>query len=75
MKKTFLLSALFMVLSLTTSLAQIQEPVLFKTEWKTLSETEVQIVFTGTIDSGWHVYSTDLPEGGPIAATFNTDKM
>lgn len=24
---------------------------------------------------GWHVYSTDLPEGGPISATFNTDKL
>jgi thiol:disulfide interchange protein DsbD len=32
-------------------------------------------VFTGTIDAGWHVYSTDLGDGGPISATFNIDKM
>ena len=64
-----------MVLGLTTAFAQIQDPVQFKTEWKKISDTEAQIVFTGVIDAGWHVYSTDLPEGGPISATFNTDKM
>jgi len=55
--------------------AQIQDPVQFKTELKAISDTELQIVFSGKIDAGWHVYSTDLPEGGPISATFNTDKM
>ena len=64
-----------MVVSLTAAFAQIQDPVQFKTELKKISETEAQIIFTGTIDAGWHVYSTDLPEGGPISATFNTDKM
>ena len=75
MKKTFFLSCLWMVLGLTAAFAQIQDPVQFKTEWKKISDTEAQIVFTGIIDEGWHVYSTDLPEGGPISATFNTDKM
>ena len=64
-----------MLLGLTSSFAQIQDPVQFKAEWKNISDTEAQIVFTGIIDAGWHVYSTDLPEGGPISATFNTDKM
>ena len=54
---------------------QIQDPVQFKTELKTISDTEAQIVFTGKIDAGWHVYSTDLPSGGPISATFNVDKI
>ena len=75
MKKTFLLSCLLMVLGLTTAFAQIQDPVQFKSEWKKISDTEAQIVFTGVIDEGWHVYSTDLPSGGPISATFNTDTM
>ena len=35
--------------------AQIQDPVKFKTELKTLSDTEGEIIFTGTIDRGWHV--------------------
>ena len=75
MKKTFLLSCLWMILGLTSAFAQIQDPVQFKAEWKKISDTEAQIVFTGLIDAGWHVYSTDLPDGGPISATFNTDKM
>lgn len=75
MKKKFMLSCFLMLLACLPMLAQIQDPVQFKTELKTLSDTELQIVFTGKIDAGWHVYSTDLPEGGPISATFNTDKM
>ena len=66
------------LLSLAATLmarAQIQEPVKFKSEWKQLSDTVAEIVFTGTIAPGWHVYSTDLPEGGPVAATFNLDRM
>ena len=51
--------------------AQIQEPVKFKSELKTSQAGEAEVVFTGTIDKGWHVYSTDLGDGGPISATFN----
>ncbi len=54
--------------------AQIQDPVKFKTELKALSDTEGEITFTAVIDPGWHVYSTDLGDGGPISATFNVDK-
>ena len=64
-----------MVLGLTAAFAQIQDPVQFKTELKTISDTEIQIVFTGTIDEGWHVYSTDLPADGPTSAIFKTEAM
>lgn len=53
--------------------AQIQEPVKFKTELKKISDVEAEIIFTASIDEGWHVYSTDLGDGGPISATFNVD--
>ena len=75
MKKKFLLSCLLIIMARLPSFAQIQEPVKFKTELKTISDTEAQIVFTGNIDAGWHVYSTDLPSGGPISATFNVEKI
>ena len=55
--------------------AQIQEPVKFKSELKTLQAGEAEVVFTGTIDKGWHVYSTDLGDGGPISATFNVESI
>ncbi len=53
--------------------AQIKDPVKFKTELTALSDTEAEVVFTATMDKGWHVYSTDLGDGGPISATFNVD--
>ena len=53
--------------------AQIKDPVKFKTELTSLSDTEAEVVFTAAIDNGWHVYSTDLGDGGPISATFNVD--
>lgn len=73
-KKIFLSWLLMAILSLPV-FAQIQEPVKFKTEWKSVSANEVEIVFTGKMEKGWHVYSTDLPEGGPVSATFNVDKL
>ena len=55
---------------------QLQDPVHFKSELKaTEGSSEAEIVFSATIDAGWHVYSTDLGGDGPIAATFNAVKM
>ena len=73
MKKLIL--SLFLPLAALLAQAQILEPVTFKTELKKVSDEKVEIVFTGTIDPGWHVYSTDLGDGGPISATFNVDKI
>ena len=75
MSKKILLSWLFMAILCLPVLAQIQEPVKFKTELKNVSADEVEIVFSATIDNGWHVYSTELGDGGPISATFNTEKL
>ena len=75
MKKNLLASFLLSIMGIFPIIAQIQEPVLFKTEFKSTSENEAEIVFTGDIEAGWHVYSTDLPSGGPISATFNIDQI
>ncbi|WP_334168152.1 cytochrome c biogenesis protein CcdA [Phocaeicola paurosaccharolyticus] len=75
MKKRFFLTSILFTIIGISSFAQIHEPVKFKTEIKKLSTTQAEIIFTGTIEPGWHVYSTDLPSGGPISATFNVDKM
>nr|WP_320039059.1 cytochrome c biogenesis protein CcdA [uncultured Bacteroides sp.] len=74
MKKIQLIFFLLLLLASNIS-AQIQDPVSFKTELKTISETEAEIRFTASIDKGWHVYSVNLPSGGPISATFNVEKI
>ena len=72
MKK--LISSLLLSFVVCVLQAQIKDPVKFKTEFNTLSDTEAEIVFTAAIDKGWHVYSTELGDGGHISATFNVDK-
>lgn len=75
MTQKHFISWLVMALLCLPVFAQIQEPVKFKTELKTLSANEAEIIFSGAVENGWHIYSTDLPEGGPISATFNIDKI
>ena len=53
MKKSLVLSLLLMLIGWMPAVAQIQDPVQFKSEWKSLSDTEAQIVFTADIDAGW----------------------
>lgn len=75
MIKRFTLGLLLMVISCLSVVAQMQDPVHFKTEWKNISANEAEIIFSATIDPGWHVYSTDLGDGGPTQATINIDKI
>ncbi|MBR1546984.1 MAG: thioredoxin family protein [Prevotella sp.] len=69
------LYTLFIVWLLVLSAsAQLVDPVHFSSQMRELSDNEAEIIFTGKIDAGWHVYSTDI-SGGPIPATFNKVKM
>lgn len=45
--------------------AQIIEPVKWTFESKQEGQ-EVTLIFKAVIDDGWHLYDTDLPEGGPV---------
>lgn len=48
-------------------------PAHFSVQQKQVSPTEIDVVFSGKIDEGWHVYSTGLATG-PISATLHTEK-
>ena len=56
-------------------MAQFQEPVKFSVSQNKLSDSEFELVFTGTVDPGWHVYSTDIPDGGPTSAAITFDEQ
>ena len=58
-----------------TVAAQMQDPVHVRSELKKISDSEGELLFSATIDPGWHVYSTGLSDDGPISATFHADKM
>lgn len=55
--------------------AQMMNPVKFSSSLKTNGSAEAEIIFSGKIQPGWHVYSTGLGADGPISATFHANKM
>ena len=73
MKK--LLSLFSCLLITVLAQAQILDPVSFRTEFNKVSDDVAEIVFTASIDPGWHIYSTDLGDGGPISASFNVERI
>ena len=70
-----ILSAVSMLIMAFMVHAQMMEPVKFTSTLKTNNTAEGEIIFSGTIDNGWHVYSTNLGNDGPIEATFHVNKL
>ncbi|MBQ5370551.1 MAG: thiol:disulfide interchange protein, partial [Bacteroidaceae bacterium] len=70
MKKSLFLTLALVMLSCVTALAQVN----FSVNYKKVSANEIDIVFSGKADAGWHVYSTNIPDGGPNPAIFGVDK-
>ncbi|WP_227806514.1 protein-disulfide reductase DsbD domain-containing protein, partial [Algibacter lectus] len=70
MKNLILLLTLF---SFVIGNSQISDPVKWTTSVEKLSETEYLLVSKATIESGWHLYSQNVPDDGPIPTTFTYD--
>jgi len=68
MKK--LLVSLLFIISIVQGYAQVLEPVKWSTSVERISDTEYQLVSKATIDSGWHLYSQNVPQDGPIPTSF-----
>ena len=67
MKKiTFILALSFVTLF---TQAQILNPTTWTFDSKQ-NGNEVDLIFKASIENGWHLYDTYLPEGGPIATSF-----
>ena len=75
MAKKKILTLLLWLVAVLTAQAQMADPVHFSTALKELSDGQGEIVFSATIDAGWHVYSTDLGQDGPVQASFTAVKM
>ena len=64
-----------LLLLLTGLFSAAMAQVNFKVQYKRVNPTTVDIVFTGTAAPGWHIYSTNIGEGGPTPASFGTDEL
>lgn len=69
MKKYLFLPALIIACTMTLS-AQVLAPVKWSFDQKPSGTNEIELLFKATIDPGWHLYSINLPEGGPIKTSF-----
>ena len=70
-----LLLQLMLLTAFASAGAQMVEPVKFTTKLNVMDDGAGEIVFSATIDPGWHVYSTDIGDDGPTRATFNVVSM
>jgi thiol:disulfide interchange protein DsbD len=72
-RKLFLMLTVLLLLTINGK-AQIYDPVSWDFRYEKTDDRTYEIVFTATIDKGSHIYSMDVPEGGPIPTsfTFNT---
>ena len=63
----FLLTLLFLSTAIN---AQIKNPVKFKFSINDLGNNQYEAVLNGTIESGWHIYSRDIPEDTGIPTEY-----
>ena len=73
MKKLF--SILLLVFATLAVQAQIHQPVKWKIKLEDSKTAEKEIVFTATIEKGWHLYDMNLPEGGPVSTSFTFETL
>lgn len=65
--------ALFLAFTLN-GFSQILEPVKWSTAIEKISETEYDLIVNASIEKGWHLYSQNVPDGGPIPTTFSFEE-
>ena len=65
--KTFF-SCLLLLTSFTFS-AQKQDPVTWKATYKSISQTEGEIIISAVLQNGWHTYSQRPTDAGPISTS------
>ena len=70
-----LISKLFIFLFLIGSVtnAQIHNPVSWETSVEKIGDSEFNLLISAGIEQGWHLYSQNVPDGGPIATTIKIE--
>jgi DsbC/DsbD-like thiol-disulfide interchange protein len=68
MKRIYLVLVAMMFTA--AAFAQIETPVKWSYAAKRISKTEAVVLIKATIEDGWHIYSQNVKEGGPIATNF-----
>jgi thiol:disulfide interchange protein DsbD len=54
--------------------SQILDPVKWSFKVEQTTPDEATLLLIAKIDKGWHLYSQDIPQGGPLPTTFTFEK-
>ena len=74
MKRTISLLTLYIVIAIA-AVAQFDDPVIITATQKKVADDALEIVFQGSVEPGWHVYGTDIADGGPTRAELTIEKL
>ena len=55
--------------------AQIYDPVTWDFSYEKKGDKQYELIFTATIEKNSHIYSMDIPAGGPIPTSFSFDTL
>ena len=69
-KLAITLVTFFAMLLPLVSFGQIYEPVQWSFSAESLGNNEYNVIMKAEIEAGWHVYSQNINEGGPIPTAF-----
>lgn len=70
MKFKIILGFVLTILIGSSLYAQVHTPVKWQFAARALHGSEVELMFTATLDAGWHIYSQHLSPDGPLPTTF-----
>lgn len=68
-------SLVLCIMATTVAVAQFLNPVSFSVKQKKVADDVIEVVFQGKTDAGWHVYGTDIADGGPTRAELTIEKQ
>lgn len=71
MTKSYLILMLLFISTVSISYSQVHNPVKWDFKQVKLNDSEYELHFKASIEKGWHLYSTNIPDGGPIATSFH----
>ena len=71
-KLATILSFLFVAASAS---AQIYDPVTWDFSYEKKGDKQYELIFTASIEEHSHIYSMDIPDGGPIPTSFRLDTL
>ena len=69
-----ILLVFFLIFGSFSAKSQILKPVTWSYAFKKTSATEAVVYIKASIENGWHIYSQNIKEGGPIKTSFTFAK-